>query len=98
MSAYCPECETDLDPTTGTCPACRWDPDVAQGYRTVRRPRTDEGSITDRYRGTAYDSSVQLAEVVHVAPTVSRGRVFVVIGLVIGIVVYGVVLTSMAQF
>lgn len=97
MSAYCPECETDLDPTTGTCPACRWDPDVVQGYSTVRRSRTDEGSITERYRGTAYDSTVQLAEVASVQPGVSRGRVFVVLGLVVGIIVYGVVLTSMAH-
>ena len=97
MSAYCPECETDLDPTTGTCPACRWDPDFAHGYSTLRRSRTDEGSITERYRGTAYDSSVQFAEIAQMEPSVSRGRVFVVIGLVIGLVVYGVVLTSMAH-
>lgn len=98
MNAYCPECETELDPTSGTCPACRWDPDVAHGYSTVRRSRTDEGSITDRYRGTAYDSTVQLAEMAHVESAVSRARVFVVFGLVVGIVLYGVVLSSMASF
>ena len=46
MSAYCPECETDLDPTTGTCPACRWDPDFAHGYSTLRRSRTGYGVLT----------------------------------------------------
>jgi hypothetical protein len=33
-----------------------------------------------------------------VEPGVSRGRIFVLMGLVVGIVVYGVVLTSMASF
>jgi hypothetical protein len=97
MYAYCPECETELDATSGICPACRWDPDVSKGYNTVRRPRTEEGSITERYRGTAYDASVQVAQAVHVEAGVSRGRVFVILGLVVGIVVYGVVLTSMAH-
>jgi hypothetical protein len=97
MNAYCPECETELEPTTGVCPACRWDPEVAKGYATVRRPVTQEGSISERYRGTAYDASVQYAQAVQVEQGVSRGRIFVLMGLVIGIVVYGVVLTSMTS-
>ena len=97
MNAYCPECETELEATTGICPACRWDPEVVNGYSTVRKSRTSEGSITDRYRGTAYDSTVQLAEMTHVESSISRGRVFVVFGLIVGIVVYGVVLTSMVH-
>ena len=61
-------------------------------------PQASEGSISERYRGTPYDSSVQFAEVVHSEPSVSRGRMFVIFGLVIGIIVYGVVLTSMVNF
>ena len=98
MNAYCPECETELDPTTGICPACRWDSDFSKGYSTVRRSGPDQGSISDRYRGTAYDSSVQFAQVVHAESSVSRGRTFVIVGLVVGIVLYGVVLTSMVRF
>ena len=54
MNAYCPECETELDVTTGICPACRWDPMVS---RTVVVPRPEpesELSLTERYRGTRY--------------------------------------------
>jgi hypothetical protein len=97
MNAFCPECETELEPTTGICPACRWDPEFSLGYSTVRTPRTLEGSITDRYRGTPYDMSMQFQEAVHVESSVSRGRMFVILGLVIGAVLYGVVLTSMAH-
>ena len=97
MNAYCPECETELDPTSGICPACRWDPDFTNGYTAVRRASVMEGSITDRYRGTAYDTSVQFSDVVHVDTSVSRGRMFVVVGLVVGVVLYGLVLTSVVN-
>ena len=65
--------------------------------------RKDELSFAvgswDRYRGTAYDSSVQFAEVIHHTDNgISRSRTFVIIGLVIGVIFYGVVLTSMVQF
>ena len=36
MNAYCPECETELDITTGICPACRWDPMAARPDTEVR--------------------------------------------------------------
>jgi hypothetical protein len=94
MNAYCPECETELDVTTGICPACRWDPLVA---RTVSAPRRYEEkvqamSLTERYRGTSYDISVQQAAV---SDQVSRGRLFVVVGLVAGVVLYGGVISAM---
>ena len=98
MNAYCPECETELDPISGICPACRWDSGFSKGYSTVRTSQANEGSISDRYRGTAYDSSVQFVEVFHRDAGVSRGRTFVIVGLVVGIVLYGLVLTSMVQF
>jgi hypothetical protein len=97
MNAYCPECETELEPISGICPACRWESGFSKGYGTVRSTQTNEGSISERYRGTAYDASVHLAQAANVEPSVSRGRLFVVVGVVIGIVVYGVVLTSMAH-
>ena len=43
MNAYCPECETELDITTGICPACRWDPMVA---RTVQEPQQQEPEMS----------------------------------------------------
>jgi hypothetical protein len=97
MNAYCPECETELDPTTGICPACRWDPEFSLGYSTVRTPINAEGSITERYRGTPYDLSMQFEDAMHAESSISRGRMFVILGLVIGAVVYGVVLTTMAN-
>src|SRR5688572_18187142 len=45
MNTYCPECETELDQTTGVCPACRWDP-----YLIAPKPTKAakfEGSISD---------------------------------------------------
>jgi hypothetical protein len=98
MNAYCPECETELEPNSGVCPACRWDSGFSKGSGVVRTSRTTEGSISDRYRGTAYDSTVQFTQVVDPDAGVSRGRTFVIVGLVVGVVLYGLVLSSMVQF
>ena len=75
MNAYCPECETELDQEAGICPACRWDP-----YLVAPKPTKVakfEGSISDRYRGTPYDSQWQEMAASH-GSGISRGRVFVV--------------------
>ena len=96
MNAYCPECETELDITTGICPACRWDPMVA---RTVVEPTSEpdrEMSITERYRGTSFDVSTQQAVVQ--GPHVSRGRAFVLLALAAGVVLYGGVMSAMGLF
>ena len=97
MNAYCPECETELDVTTGICPACRWDPMVA---RTIAEPiaRSDapEMSLTERYRGTRFDISSQQAAVQE--SHVSRGRAFVLIALVAGVFLYGGVMSAMGMF
>ncbi len=79
MSAYCPECETDLDQATGICPACRWDPMMVARSRpaTTTEP---ERSLTERYRGTDFDILTQDLAVSRNG--VSRGRLFVVVGLV----------------
>ena len=93
MNAYCPECETELDVTTGICPACRWDP------LTVRPDVTPvdqepEMSLTERYRGTEYD--VQLAQAAMSENSgVSRGRAFVIVGLVAAVGLYGAAIGAM---
>jgi hypothetical protein len=94
MNAYCPECETELDVTTGICPACRWDPMVA---KTVATPRDPEPglSLTERYRGTRYDVAEEVAVERH---SVSRGRTFVVFALVAGVFLYGGVMSAMGVF
>ena len=97
MNAYCPECETELDVTTGICPACRWDPMVA---RTVTAPlaqsEAPELSLTERYRGTRFDLSTQQAAVE--GHHVSRGRAFVLMSLVAGVILYGGVMSAMGLF
>lgn len=96
MNAYCPECETELDITTGICPACRWDPMVT---RTVVEPSSEpdyEVSLTERYRGTNFDISTQQAAVE--GTHVSRGRAFVLLALAAGVVLYGGVMSAMGMF
>ena len=95
MNAYCPECETELDVTTGICPACRWDPMVA---RSVAAPREAEPemSMTERYRGTGLDIAEQ--QVAMENHNVSRGRVFVLVALVAGVFLYGGVMSAMGLF
>ena len=77
MNAYCPDCETELDQSTGICPACRWDPLLSTAQ--AAQPTAPQISLTERYRGTEYD----LRSEYMVAPiaTVSRGRTFVLVGL-----------------
>lgn len=92
MSAYCPECETDLDQATGICPACRWDPAIAASSRQVRPPETGL-SLTERYRGTQYD--VSAGDTFVRRDGVSRGRSFVIVSLLAGVALYGVVIALM---
>jgi hypothetical protein len=101
MNAYCPECETELDAGTGICPACRWDPLLSPGVRTLKDVKPPEVSLTERYRGTPYGLAVEAggfgpqADASH---GISRCRVFVVAGLVLSIGVYGVALAAMGSF
>jgi len=97
MNAYCPECETDLDRFTGICPACRWDPLLSTDVRTVKTTKPAEMSLTERYRGTPYDFSLQ-SEAATQHSGVSRGRVLVVVGLITGVALYGIVLSLMGPF
>jgi hypothetical protein len=92
MNTYCPECETELDQTTGVCPACRWDPYLV-APKPTKVPKF-EGSIADRYRGTPYDSQWQTAAAER-SPGISRARVFV-ITMMLGVgAFYGVILAVM---
>ena len=89
MNAYCPKCETDLDQATGMCPACRWDPYTAAPVQDSE----PELSLTERYRGTQFDISVNDGAA-H-SSGVSRGRSFVVLALIAGAALYGVVIAMM---
>ncbi len=97
MNAYCPECETELDVTTGICPACRWDPMAVRAVTTAPEEPEQEMSLTERYRGTSYDISMHQAAMDE-HHGVSRGRVFVLISLVGAVVLYGGVMSAMGLF
>jgi hypothetical protein len=96
MNAYCPKCETELDQNTGICPACRWDP-TAIALSLQPKADTRELSISERYRGTQYDVSLQQAAF-DGATTVSRGRAFVLVGLVAAVALYGTAMGAMGLF
>ena len=97
MNAYCPECETELDVTTGICPACRWDPLMARATVAQKEETDTEVSLTERDRGTSYDISMHQAAMDEQAGF-SRGRAFVLLGLVAGVVLYGGVMSAMGNF
>jgi hypothetical protein len=87
MNAYCPECETELDQSTGICPACRWDPLLSAG--PTRTPVTPQMSLTERYRGTEYDASIQMAA--ETSSGLSRGRTFLIVTLLAMAALYAAV-------
>jgi hypothetical protein len=94
MNAYCPECETELDVTTGICPACRWDPLMV---RPTVRPVEDDGmSLTERYRGTRFDISTQQAAVEDHGG--SRSRLFIGVSLLAAVMLYGGAMSAMGLF
>ena len=93
MNAYCPDCETELDQATGICPACRWDP-TAVALAAQSDTQEPVMSLTERYRGSEYDITLeQVAVSEH--PGVSRARSVILVGLVGGVVLYGAVLTTL---
>jgi predicted ATP-dependent serine protease len=96
MNAYCPECETELDVTTGICPACRWDPLVARTMNARPQEPQREMSLTERYRGTQFDVSMQQA--IDERAHVSRGRAFVLMALVAAVGLYGGAMSAMGLF
>ena len=101
MNAYCPECETDLDPGTGICPACRWDPLLSPGVRTLRNTKPADMSLSERYRGTPYGLAVEsdvFGAPAQASAGVSRCRLLVIAGLVLSVGVYGAVLAAMGSF
>ena len=95
MNAYCPECETELDQSTGICPACRWDPLISTQLQSVEPPQP-ELSLTERYRGTSYD--ISSLDVAARETSVSRGRAFVLFSLIAGTALYAVVLSGVGPF
>jgi hypothetical protein len=95
MNAYCPQCETELDQATGICPACRWDPAVIALSAPVVSDEP-ELSLTERYRGTRYDITLEQGSMANSG--VPRGRAFVVVALVAGSALYGVVMSTSTFF
>jgi hypothetical protein len=87
---FCPHCETQLDAVTFICPACRWDP-----LAPAEQPQDPDAglSLTERYRGTQYSTSVPAAApaIVQRAPVTptSRMRTFIVVGFVLLLGLYG---------
>ena len=103
MNAYCPECETDLDQTTGICPACRWDPLLSTETQTEEMEPEPQLSLTERYRGSDYDLSVDELAMDPLAAGrtnsgVSRGRAFVIVSLIAGSILYGIGLAIVGPF
>ena len=90
MNAYCPDCETELDQNTGICPACRWDPLASAAQQQPVQSNVPEMSLTERYRGTEYDIRAQY--VANQGASVSRGRTFVLVGLLAAAGLYGIAL------
>ena len=86
---FCPHCETQLDAETYICPACRWDP-LAPPEQSEQ---ADAGlSLTERYRGTAYSTSVPAAPVMAQQAAIqhtSRIRTFIIVGFVALLGMYG---------
>jgi hypothetical protein len=88
---FCPHCETQLDEATGICPACRWDP----LEEPAPAPVEVQSSITDRYRGTPYDSAAAMAPIVVQRPTalgLSKARTWLLVGVVTLFAIYGALL------
>ena len=97
MNAYCPECETELDVTTGICPACRWDPLTVRAMTPAEQEPDREMSLTERYRGTTYDVSMHQAAMDE-EHGYSRGRAFVLVSLVGAVALYAGVMSAMGIF
>jgi hypothetical protein len=80
---FCPHCETQLDAVTFICPACRWDPLAPNEDAEASDAAL---SLTERYRGTQYSTSVPSAPAMaqHL-PVISsiRVRSFIVLAFVL---------------
>ena len=75
----CPQCETELDQASGICPACRWDAALASQV-TATAPTEDDGSFTERYRGTEYHHLMATINASEEGP--GRTRLLLLVGLV----------------
>jgi hypothetical protein len=85
--SFCQLCETQLDEDTHTCPACGWDPHTPP-------PAPDpepQLSLTERYRGTDYASSMVPALALDPRPSsrVGKARVALIVAFLAVIGLYG---------
>lgn len=94
MNAYCPLCETDLDPRSGVCPACRWQ---NAAILSVARPgAAARMTLTERYRGTEWDSSLAGGTVtVPRHGGIPRGPAMLLVGILALGGVYGAIMAMM---
>lgn len=79
----CPRCETDLDATSGICPACVYDPAVDEVVATEPEP---EIPYLEKYRGTHYAEASAIPHRPLIA--LSRTRILVAIGLMAVVALY----------
>ena len=86
---FCPHCETQLDEATGICPACRYDPHEAPPPAPVDAAT----SLTERYRGTEYDSQLALAPAMierrRGPASIAKAKLFLVGGVLVLFALYG---------
>jgi hypothetical protein len=87
---FCPHCETQLDAVTFICPACRWDPLAPKDE--AANPEAGL-SLTERYRGTQYSTSVApspaMADAVSPPQSSSKVRTFILVGFLLLLGMYG---------
>lgn len=79
----CPQCETELDQSSGICPACRWD--SSQRTMAPSPEAVDVSSFSDRYRGTEYEGEALPTEDVGTDTTRTRLLLLVSLAGVLGL-------------
>lgn len=79
----CPRCETELDPDSGHCPVCLWDPAVSE----VVVPAEPQVPYLEKYRGTQYAGASATPQRPLIA--LSRTRVLVTLGVMAVALLYG---------
>jgi hypothetical protein len=95
MRTHCPLCDTRLDPASGECPACHWQ---AANLIVTRTPASvPPVSLTERYRGTEWDSTLGQEDLLrpHVEGGFPRARIMLVVGIVAAATVYGTIVVAM---
>ena len=75
LPSYCPECETELDGASGSCPACFWD--SSKMVSPVDTTIVEERSFSERYGRRPVDVSLANTD----DEGMARGRLFLLIAV-----------------